>query len=174
MIVKNLFLKRGEIIVANVIGIIGGLIYCCICGFVSKTINENKGYEGGFWWGFILGILGIIVVACKSENIGSSYYSTSSQDKVSSYSKEIAETNMLASGGWKCVKCGRVNPSYNTGSCVCGNSKMENEKIKTAEIRKDNSTSELQNIQKLKSYKELLDIGAISQEEFDAKKKELL
>ena len=51
---------------------------------------------------------------------------------------------------------------------------MENEKIKTAEIKKDNSTSELQNIQKLKSYKELLDIGAISQEEFDAKKKELL
>lgn len=108
------------------------------------------------------------------ENIGSSYYSTSSQDKVSSYSKEIAEINMLASGGWKCVKCERVNPSYNTGSCVCGNSKMENEKIKTAEIRKDNSTSELQNIQKLKSYKELLDIGAISQEEFDVKKKELL
>lgn len=44
------------------------LILCCIMGFVSKTISNNKGYYGGFWWGFCLGILGIIVVACKPVN----------------------------------------------------------------------------------------------------------
>lgn len=44
------------------------IIWCCIMGFVSKTIQNNKGYDGGFWWGFLLGILGIIVVACKPVN----------------------------------------------------------------------------------------------------------
>lgn len=24
------------------------LIWCCIMGFVSKTIQNNKGYDGGF------------------------------------------------------------------------------------------------------------------------------
>ncbi len=43
---------------------VSGIIF----GFVTKTINENKGYEGGFAWGFFLGILGVIVVACKPEN----------------------------------------------------------------------------------------------------------
>lgn len=36
-----------------------------ILGFVTKSISESKGYEGGFWWGFLLGILGIIVVAVR-------------------------------------------------------------------------------------------------------------
>lgn len=44
------------------------LIWCCIMEFVSKTIQNNKGYDGGFWWGFLLGIFGIIVVACKPVN----------------------------------------------------------------------------------------------------------
>ena len=43
-------------------------ISCCIMGFVTKTISKNRGYYGGFWWGFLLGILGIIVVASKPVN----------------------------------------------------------------------------------------------------------
>lgn len=40
---------------------------CFFWGFVTKTINKNKGYEGGFWWGFCLGIIGVIIVACKAN-----------------------------------------------------------------------------------------------------------
>lgn len=39
-----------------------------ICGCITSSINQNKGYDGGFWWGFFLGILGIIVVACRPFN----------------------------------------------------------------------------------------------------------
>ncbi len=33
-------------------GIIAALIYGVVCGYVSKAINNNRGKEGGFWWGF--------------------------------------------------------------------------------------------------------------------------
>lgn len=45
--------------------IIGVCVLNAILGFVTKSISESKGYEGGFWWGFLLGILGIIVVAVR-------------------------------------------------------------------------------------------------------------
>lgn len=48
-------------IIYLVVALINGLIF----GFVTQTINENKGYDGGFAWGFFLGAIGIIVVACK-------------------------------------------------------------------------------------------------------------
>lgn len=100
------------------VAIIQGLI----CGFVAQVVSENKGYEDGFFWGFFLGIIGIIVVACKPDN-NSSYASAL-------LSKETEE--------------------------------------------KDKSEKELLNVQKLKSYKDLLDSGVITQEEFDKKKSELL
>ena len=77
--------------------------------------------------------------------------------------KENNERRMLANGGWKCSQCGRVNPGY-IGSCGCGMSKSDNEAQK----------QELDNLKKIKNYKNLLDSGVISQEEFDSKKKQLL
>ena len=100
------------------VAIIQGLIW----GFVAQVVSENKGYEDGFFWFFFLGIIGIIVVACKPDN-NSSYAS------------------VLLS--------------------------------KAAE-EKDKSEKELLNVQKLKSYRDLLDSGVITQEEFDKKKSELL
>ncbi len=47
---------------------IGTFILFGIMGFVTKTISKDKGYDGGFWWGFLLGIFGIIIVACKPVN----------------------------------------------------------------------------------------------------------
>lgn len=54
-------MKYMEVFVSLVICFTVGAIF----GVISMTINENKGYEGGFWWGFFLGILGVIIVACK-------------------------------------------------------------------------------------------------------------
>ena len=28
------------------------LTWAVIWGVATKTVNQNKGYEGGFWWGF--------------------------------------------------------------------------------------------------------------------------
>ena len=39
-------------------------VYIFVCGMVGMGIGRRKGREtSGFWWGFLLGILGIIVVA---------------------------------------------------------------------------------------------------------------
>lgn len=34
-------------------------------GFITDAISESKGYYNGFWWGFFLGLLGLIVVAVR-------------------------------------------------------------------------------------------------------------
>ena len=45
------------------------LIVAIIFGFICKAIASGRGMEGGFWWGFLLGIIGIIVVAVRpNEN----------------------------------------------------------------------------------------------------------
>ncbi len=202
---------------------IGEMLVICIIwgvfwGFITRKVNQNKGYYGGFWWGFFLGFLGLIIVACKGENHSSytEYAASSAPENHSSYTgytasstsgnhssyadspllsaaaqvdaekQMISEKQMLSNNGWKCNRCGKVNPYY-TITCVCGISKVENERLaknaieKTkekiaeteAKAEKENE-KELQNIQKLKAYKELLDSGAISQEEYDKKKSELL
>lgn len=136
------------------------IICGCVFGYITKTMNEKKGYEGGFLWGFFLGVIGIIVVACKSE-------------KKINYLEEKA---ILSNGGWKCYKCGTVNPS-DKRTCRCGVSKQEHESTIQAEEKareKEESEKELLNMQKLKTYQELLTLGTISQEEFDKKKAELL
>jgi len=43
------------------------LLYSVICGIVTSRINRDKGYNGGFFWGFFLGIIGIIIVALRGR-----------------------------------------------------------------------------------------------------------
>lgn len=54
------------------------------------------------------------------------------------------------------------------------NSSYASALLSKAAEEKDKSEKELLNVQKLKSYKDLLDSGVITQEEFDKKKSELL
>lgn len=44
------------------------LIFAIIFGFIAKHISSGRGMEGGFWWGFFLGIIGIIVVAVRPKD----------------------------------------------------------------------------------------------------------
>ena len=48
--------------------ILGVIINALLWGFITKTISKSKGYKGGFAWGFWLGIIGLIVVACKPDH----------------------------------------------------------------------------------------------------------
>ena len=156
--------------------IIAVIIWGLIWGFATKTVNENKGYYGGFWLGFLLSFIGFLIVACKPEN-KNDYDNYESASLLSAAAKEASDSDMIANGGWKCSKCGTINPHY-TGTCGCGNTKKANEeKVKAAKEAaraKENAERELLDLQKLKTYKDLLDSGAISQEEFDKKKAELL
>ena len=83
--------------------IIGILILCCIFGFITKHINESKGYTGGFAWGFFLAVIGIIVVACKPDNRSLSHKNDftpvsgqSVADEIKKY-KELYDQGILTS-----------------------------------------------------------------------------
>lgn len=45
--------------------LIAYIVQGTIFGFITKHVAESKGYDGGFAWGFWLGIIGLIVVGFK-------------------------------------------------------------------------------------------------------------
>lgn len=178
--------------------IVNGVIF----GIACDKIIKNKGYyDNWFWWGFFFGIVALIVAAVKPENQDnynsdstSSYYNI---DRVFSDENNTSQQGVditLKAGGWKCGYCYRVNPSY-VGTCACGKSKQDTQNLqemnrrpedtKTAPVletavseEKEKLTVQTNNeehkIGLIKKYKELLDMGAISQDEFNQKKEELL
>lgn len=161
------------------------LINACIWGLATFTINSNKGYyNNGFWWGFWLGIFGLLVVLCKPESHGY-YYSPNREPERKDRLQPVTGPQTVPAGGWKC-SCGRAHAAY-VSSCPCGVSKAEimipgiNKEAVTspAPVAKPAVTtavlaSEERIIATIKEYKNLLDSGAITQEEFDRKKDQLL
>lgn len=105
--------------------------------------------------------------------------------------KEIKD--ILNHGGWKCHKCGAVNKAY-IGTCNCGLVREESERLKEKHyqdmkdlIRERQERDQKQQQQQpnnklnpmaaadaIEKYKQLLDMGAITQQEFESKKKEIL
>ena len=142
--------------------VIGIIIWGVIWGVATNKVIENKGYdENWFWWGFIFGFIALIVAAAKPEVRSSTPVPSSSASTSTPQQLTSIDQKTLANGGWKCT-CGRVNPSY-TGTCSCGKKKRDIEE-----------EQHLEQLKKLKDYKELLDSGVISSEEYEKKKKELL
>ena len=141
----------------------------CLWGAATHAINRNKGYwTNGFWWGFWLGWIGLIVVLCKSDN--NYVYYSSSVDKhfPADQPHPAIASQPVPAGGWRCT-CGRVHAAYVT-SCTCGNSKISTSDQEEEQL----CESEERTVTLLKEYKALLDNGTITQEEFDQKKNQLL
>lgn len=112
-----------------VIGIALNYIFGSICSdmLIAKGYGETEDYKNhGFWWGFFLGVIGIIVCALKPDLNLVSYRSHTSAE-----SDKDAEDNQ---------------PNDN-----------------------DNQT-----IEQIKEYKKLLDDGAITEEEYNQIKKNIL
>lgn len=161
--------------------LIGWIIVRIGLGVATKMLNEERGHRGGFWWGFILGIIGIIIVLVRKEKSTYSYSDIKRDDEeptlLEKLAREKRKEETMARGGWKCIQCGRVNANY-TGTCGCGMSRSDNvPRINVSveqPIQKSKGEEEMMNLKKLKSYKDLLDAGVISQEDYDKKKAELL
>lgn len=99
------------------------------------------------------------------------------------------EKNTLENGGWRCRRCGKVNPVF-IGFCSCGMTRGQNREIdqkyekeeaekKVADEERQSDTEVINSsandkFEEIKKYKELLDSGIISEEEFIKKKKQLL
>ena len=179
------------------------IIQAIIFGFATKIVIENKGYDDNwFWWGFFFGLIALIVACAKPQNINYATFSSSQHSRTtntsypSSYgnnlnkdANRVYNEQILTNGGWKC-SCGRVHASY-VSSCSCGKSKSDvlnarlkkkqEDENKQAEQQKQGeakkqieATDEMSKVSAIKEYKELMDAGVISQEEFEAKKKQLL
>lgn len=84
------------------------VFWMVIFGFIARHIAKKKGYKNGFLWGFFLGIIGIIVVACRTDK--------RLLDAVQAQS---------AAAGWKCVSCGTSNIAEGRFCSMCGTPKPE-------------------------------------------------
>lgn len=82
-------------------------------GTLTWVINNAKGRDGGFWWGFFLLGIGVLVVALRPEI---PVAAPARGDDLPSYLENP--------GAWYCPNCGRSHAVYER-SCVCGTTKEE-------------------------------------------------
>ena len=90
----------------------------------------------------------------------------------SAKSKELhpVDAEILKNGGWKCEKCGRINRVY-IGTCQCGTNKETADAMlqeKLIDQKRDEQYAEL------KKLKEMVELGIISEAEFEEKRRKIL
>lgn len=86
-------------------GLVGEVYFylCSICllqgvlfGCITMYISETKGYHGGFWWGFFLSLIGVLVVGFR-PSIAHDESSTKSESEKKLTPNYISELEKLAS-----------------------------------------------------------------------------
>ena len=176
-------------------------IGCVISGIICAAIMSSKGHDGTSSWfflGLLLGIIGIIIAACQPNlyyinSLRNSQNSTSSSslnnnkgtwvckcgtrnNSDDSFCYKCGKRNLNSSakndGSWKC-KCGAMNYSYETSCHRCGEKKPFDSKTNATTSSSPLPTQKSMTEQ-LEELKKMLDQGLITQEDFDAKKKQLL
>jgi uncharacterized membrane protein len=60
-----------QIITAMAMALLPFIIGLIIMGIITRKLARKKGYEGYFWTGFFLNIVGLIYVAGLPDNRGS-------------------------------------------------------------------------------------------------------
>ena len=108
------------------------VVAAVVMGCVTKKINEDRGYSEGFLWGFLLGVIGIVIVTCRPSP---DYY----------YKNRTIRENTLSA----------TPPVYSPQTPIVGE-------------------KEVTDAEKIENFKKLLDDGVITEEEFQAKKKQIL
>lgn len=164
--------------------IVGAIIVSFICASISDTISSNRGMAGGFWWGFFLWIIGIIVVAVRPSD------QTKQSDALANTAHIFycSACNQIFSGTIDkkieiCPKCGSVlletSVLRKTWDSLSKENRQQMRRAFTqGQYLKGDHTQMIppavSAADEIEKFKGLLDRGVISQEEFDAKKKQLL
>jgi len=111
--------------------IVAFLVVCCVHGYAASHIAASKGYDGfeeGFWWGFFLGISGLLVVGFKPDKRQTSAavqpQIPSESPSTTAYSQSAAADPHPTPSTWKCV-CGKVNNQNSQFCFSCRRSKSE-------------------------------------------------
>lgn len=151
------------------IAIILAAAWRSLWGFAVYKLIVSKGYyENWFWWGFFFQLIALVVALIKPDI--SNVYPSEQAVQAADARKVCHDSGLLDSGGWQCRRCGRINPGY-TGTCGCGMSRAGNDGPPEDGGRFERETA---NARAIRAYKELLDSGLITREEFEKKKAELL
>ncbi len=86
------------------------IISAIITGIIAEAIASSKNQKG-FWWGFWLSWIGIIVVACMPNNTNTnnnSYNNSSKYEKLEKLQK-LKETNAITEEEFKTEKSKLLN-----------------------------------------------------------------
>lgn len=170
-----------------------------IFGAITRYVAESKGYDGGFWWGFFLGMIGLLVVGFRPN------MNSQPDAGVSSAYWDNLQGNASGSGKhamWHCV-CGTENP-VTLNYCVrCRRNRSEVNKDDRKKCRycgamnrKSNAvcfacgrpleeemqpeqnakpkTAQQETVSLLESLAALHQQGILTDEEFEEKKKQIL
>lgn len=111
-----------------IIGLIFGLIINILLCHAAGRMAENKGYGyWGYWWlTFFLGIIGLIVAACLSDNkTGTTTRATTTTSTPKPHTSDASKIFNLSSDDnvWTCSKCKTTNPIVARFCSKCGASK---------------------------------------------------
>ena len=172
-------------------GLVSLFIVNIICGVISEKINKEKGYDGGFAWGFLLCILGIVVTAVrpyrqyiKTRNntvsevphifwctgCGSTFSSSNSRHTECPTCKcTLKETTILAED-WRRLSSDeklQLKREFANGKHIKSSLYNDNNKEKT-------DSSSFSKADEIRKFKDLLDEGAITEEEYEKAKTKLL
>lgn len=84
------------------------LIHAVLFGFAARRVAEYRQQPDGFWWGFWLGALGLLLVVFRPDH--------------------RMEVRSVSSGStirqsWHCAKCGARNPAGRENCQSCGASR---------------------------------------------------
>ena len=159
---------------------IGVLIYCIVVlviaaglGFIPATIAKNKGYSFGLWWfyGWMLCIVALIhSLLLPDKNAQRNYPGQQGPyapppsipgGPVNTSGRPAPPPYPHMPASYQPPQAGRTPP-------------YPQQPQGTYMSRQGNAPQQVDAAEELQKYKQLLDSGVITQEEFDAKKKQLL
>lgn len=177
----------------------GGLVvWAIIWGCITKAVSSSKGYDGGFAWGFFLGLIGLIVVACKPDNrqYNQRYNYNPSPANTGNNSVVFCRSCGTANStnSTHCQSCGAkldslsslnknsANHNTNSWKCPCGAMNYDYEtschrcgKSKSEVIGQAGKSEPQKSMSdQLEELKKLQEQGLITEADFDAKKKQIL
>ncbi|MBR1764857.1 MAG: SHOCT domain-containing protein [Ruminococcus sp.] len=164
------------------------IVWGLVWGACARQCVLDKGYEdeGGKYFaiGFFLGLLGFILAYAKPDmkkQYMDQQFKVMMENQNRMMSGQSAPPRQAAAeGGWRCT-CGEMNKDYE-GSCHnCYKTRAE---VKMAEKAKKEAreaekaappqTQQASVSDQLRDFKAMLDEGLITEEEYNAKKKQLL